>query len=212
MSEEPDKHQRSQSLEPRETTAGGNASLEALMQAANAGSDVSSGHRPVENWNPPYCGDIGMRIAGDGTWFYQNGPIGRHALVKLFAGILRKDVDGKTYLVTPVEKVLVTVADAPFLAVEMAATGSGPEQSLTFRTNLDDVVTVDARHPLRFERQASSGGMKPYVLVRGRLEALATRAVYAELMALAEPRADGQTALGVWSGGIWWKLTDEGVT
>ena len=176
-------------------------SLEALIRAAGEGT----GPRPVEKWNPPYCGDIGLKISGDGVWFYQGSPIGRIALVKLFASILRKDADGKTYLVTPAEKISVEVADAPFLAVEMAVTGSGANQSLTFRTNVDDVVTVDAAHPMRFVIQKPDGGLKPYILVRGRLEALVTRAVYADLVALSEMRT-GETTPGIWSGGVRWEM------
>ena len=179
--------------------------LAALIRSAGA----AAGLRPVDTWAPPYCGDIGLAIRGDGVWMYQASPIGRQALVKLFASILRKDADCKTYLVTPAEKVDVQVADAPFLAVEMAVTGAGKAQSLTFRTNVDDVVTVDRAHPLRFERQDPAGGLKPYVIVRGRLEALVTRAVYADIVELAVAGA-GQAgtdgALGVWSGGLWWEL------
>ncbi|HVJ78521.1 MAG TPA: DUF1285 domain-containing protein [Hyphomicrobium sp.] len=170
----------------------------------DAAASGEAGARPVEKWNPPYCGDIGMKIRRDGTWMYQGSPIGRIALVKLFASILRKDDDGKTYLVTPAEKVDVEVEDAPFLAVEMAVSGEGRNQTLTFRTNVDDVVTVDAEHPLRFEQSGPDGGLKPYVLVRGRLEALCTRAVYAELVELAE--AGEGDEVGVWSGGEWWGM------
>ena len=181
--------------------------LDGLLRAAG----TATGPRPVEAWNPPYCGDIGLAIGADGGWTYQGSPIGRQALVKLFASILRKDADGKTYLVTPAERVDVHVADAPFLAVEMAVMGEGRGQSLTFRTNIDDVVRVDAGHRLRFVRQKPTGGLKPYILVRGRLEALVTRAVHADLMALAVPHGDAgltdQTGpLGVWSGGVWWGL------
>lgn len=175
--------------------------LEALIAAAGEGA----GTRPVEMWNPPYCGDIGLAIKADGTWMYQASAIRRMPLVKLFASILRKDTNGKTYLVTPVEKIDVAVEDAPFLAVEMAVTGEGEAQTLTFRTNVDDVVSVDATHPLRFAEQRSSGGLKPYVLVRGRLEALVTRALYADLVALAGEDKTG-TGLGLWSGGVWWPL------
>lgn len=178
--------------------------LEALLRAASEAG--TSGTRPVEKWNPPYCGDIGMSIRRDGTWLYQGSPIGRIALVKLFASILRKDDDGRTYLVTPAEKVDVTVEDAPFLAVEMAVEGEGRDQRLTFRTNLDDVVTAGAEHPLRFERSEPDGGLKPYVRVRGRLEALATRAVYAELVELAVAGDAEGDRVGVWSGGIWWQM------
>jgi hypothetical protein len=179
--------------------------FDALLRAATGSG--AAGARPVEDWNPPYCGDIGLRIRRDGTWTYQESPIGRIALVKLFASILRKDEDGRTYLVTPVEKIGIDVEDAPFLAVEMAARGEGRDQQLTFRTNVDDVVTVDRDHPIRFEREKPDGGLKPYVRVRGRLEALCTRSVYAELVGLAEPRdGDASDAVGVWSGGVWWGM------
>ncbi len=163
-----------------------------------------SGSPPVERWNPPYCGDIGLRIRRDGTWTYRQSPIGRVALVKLFARVLRKDADGRTYLVTPVEKVDVSVEDAPFLAVEMEVTGEGPGQLITLRTNLDDVVRIGAAHPLRFALDPASGGLKPYVLVRGRLEALFTRALYMDLVGLAIE--DGNGVPGVWSGGLRWPL------
>jgi len=147
-----------------------------------------------------------MSIRRDGTWMYQGSPIGRIALVKLFASVLRKDEDGKTYLVTPAEKVDVDVEDAPFLAVEMAVSGEGGDQTLTLRTNLDDVITIDANHPLHFVMTEPDSGLKPYVLVRGRLEALCTRAVYMELVSLAVANDGEGDEVGVWSGGIWWKL------
>src|SRR5262245_24392979 len=105
---------------------------------------------PVDSWHPPYCGDIGMEIRADGTWYYRDSPIARLALVKLFASVLRKDADGRHYLVTPAERVDVRVADAPFLAVEMEVRGTGEAQDLIFRTNVDDIVTDSAEHPLRF--------------------------------------------------------------
>lgn len=150
---------------------------------------------PVERWNPPYCGDIGMEIRADGTWIYQKSPIGRIALVKLFASVLRKDEDGRHYLVTPVEKVDVKVADAPFLAVEMEVRGEGSARQLMFRTNVDDIVACGPDHPLRFVEEKSSGGLKPYLHVRGRLEALVTRALYYDLVELAEPAPDGTLVL-----------------
>jgi uncharacterized protein len=186
--------------------------LQALIRAAASEAGETSRLPPVERWNPPYCGDIGLAIRRDGVWLYQNSPIGRMAIVKLFARVLRKDEDGRTFLVTPAEKVDVAVEDAPFLAVELAVTGEGPEQLLTFRTNVDDVVSVGPEHPLRFEVEAPSGGLKPYVRVRGRLDALVTRAVYAELAALAVPhtgreaREASPDQLGLWSGGVWWPL------
>ena len=179
-----------------------------IPQPAPAGLDAiarsvrAKGPAPVEKWNPPYCGDIGLEIRADGSWMYQGTPIARRALVDLFASVLRKDEDGKTYLVTPAEKVDVKVVDAPFLAVEMAVSGDGAGQTIAFRTNLDDWVRVGPANPLRFQGQPPTGGLKPYVLVRGRLEALVVRAVYLELVALAEA-GSGQVS-GVWSGGVWW--------
>ncbi|MFM1813680.1 MAG: hypothetical protein RLZ98_375 [Pseudomonadota bacterium] len=158
---------------------------------------------PVESWNPPYCGDVGFEIRRDGTWFYRSSPIGRRRLVKLFSRILRRDPDGCHYLVTPVEKVLVHVEDAPFLAVEMEVSGAGSEQQLSFRTNVDDVVRCDSEHPLRFAADAH-GGLKPYLRVRGGLDALATRAVAYELMGLVVERDDKP---GLWSGGVWFEVS-----
>jgi uncharacterized protein len=159
---------------------------------------------PVESWNPPYCGDIGMAIGIDGTWFYQGSPIGRKPLVKLFSRVLRRDLDGRHFLVTPVEKVDIAVADAPFLAVEMEVAGAGTAQNLIFRTNVDDIVRCGADHPLRFAVENGSGGLKPYLHVRGRLEALVTRALYYDLVELAVEDDAGQ--LAVWSGGAFFPL------
>lgn len=176
--------------------------LEALLRAGEAGSLA-----PVESWDPPYCGDIGMAIAADGAWLYQGSPIGRIALVKLFARVLRRDPDGRYYLVTPAEKVDVAVADAPFLAVEMQVEGKGESQVLTFRTNVDDIVRCAPDRPLRFDEEKNSGGLKPYLRVRGRLDALVTRALYYDLVELAVPKADLHSdRLGVWSSGEWWEL------
>lgn len=159
------------------------AALSALIaRAARAGRGVP----PVERWNPPFCGDLDMEIRADGTWFYLGTPIGRMPLVQLFSSVLRKDKDGKTYLVTPAEKVGIRVEDAPFLAVEMAVTGRGESQRLTFRTNVGDVVEAGPDHPIRFADEDGTGGMKPYLLVRGRLEALLARPVTYELAALGE--------------------------
>ncbi|MDX2155841.1 MAG: DUF1285 domain-containing protein [Hyphomicrobiaceae bacterium] len=172
---------------------GGLGALEALLKEQSADRLP-----PVDRWDPPYCGDIGMAIRRDGTWTYQGSPIGRKSLVRLFSRVLRRDADGRHYLVTPVEKVDVSVEDAPFLAVEMEVAGAGTGQRITFRTNVDDVVACAREHPLRFEVEAGSGGLKPYLHVRGRLEALVTRALYYDLVELAVTEND---ALGVWSGG-----------
>jgi uncharacterized protein len=178
---------------PTDATTNRIAGLEALLK-----SQGGKGPAPVDKWDPPYCGDIGMAIRSDGVWLYQGSPIGRMPLVKLFAGVLRKDADGKHYLVTPAEKVDVAVEDAPFLAVEMEVRGSGRGQALVFRTNVDDIVEAGAEHPLRFVVETGSGGLKPYLLVRGRLEALVTRALYYDLVELA---IDDGNGLGLWSGG-----------
>jgi uncharacterized protein len=173
--------------------------LQALISRAN---DGSRGIPPVEKWNPPFCGDIDMEIRADGTWFYMGTPIGRAPLVRLFSTVLRRDEDGKTYLVTPVEKVGIRVVDAPFLAVEMAVTEGDGGRLLTFRTNVGDLVESGAAHPLRFEIEPMTGGLKPYVHVRGRLEALLSRPLMYDLAALGEDIAiDGVDWFAVRSGG-----------
>jgi uncharacterized protein len=141
-----------------------------------------------------------MRIAADGTWFYCGSPIGRAPLVQLFASIMRKE-GGRYVLVTPVEKVGIKVDDAPFLAVEMRIESDGGEPQLTFRTNVEDMVTVDGEHPLRFERGASEG-LKPYVRVRGELWALVKRALFYDLVALGRTeRLENEDWFGVGSSG-----------
>lgn len=159
------------------------------------------GPPPVERWNPAYCGEIPMRIAADGTWHYNGSPIGRPALVRLFASILRRDPDGRIVLVTPAERVGIEVEDAPFLAVEMAVEGEGDGRALAFRTNMDDVVPVDEDHPLRFERDAA-GGFKPYLHVRHGLWALVTRSLVYDLVDLCEERmVAGTRWFGLAAGG-----------
>jgi uncharacterized protein len=177
--------------------------LEALIKA-----QAGKGPAPVETWDPPYCGDIGLRIRSDGVWLYRDSPIGRPALVKLFAGVLRKDADERHYLVTPAERIDVAVDDAPFLAVEMEARGRGPAQRVIFRTNVDDIVTAGPEHPLRFTIEPETEGLKPYLLVRGRIEALVTRALSYDLVELAAEE-DGR-GLGLWSGGAFFPLPDGG--
>jgi hypothetical protein len=154
------------------------------------------GPPPVERWNPPFCGDIDMRIATDGTWFYQKTPIGRHALVKLFASVLKREGD-KYFLVTPVEKVGIIVEDAPFLAVEMRR----KEGTISFRTNMDEWIDAGSEHPLRFEPEPETGGMKPYLHVRRNLWAKVTRALFYDLVEAGEERViDGVRQFGVVSG------------
>jgi uncharacterized protein len=171
---------------------GGNKSIAQSQGAGDLQAIIAQavnpdrGLPPVERWNPPFCGDIDMEVRADGTWFYMGTPIGRAPLVRLFSTVLRKDEDGKTYLVTPVEKVGIRIVDAPFVAVEMAVTEKSSEHVLTLRTNVGDIVRIDATHPLRFEIEKYTGGLKPYVLVRGRLEALFSRALMYDLVALCE--------------------------
>lgn len=161
---------------------------------------------PVEMWNPAYCGEIDMRIAADGTWFYMGTPIGRPALVKLFAGVLRRDPE-RFVLVTPVERVGIEVEDAPFAAVEMAVSGVGEERSIAFRTNVDELVSVGPEHPLRFEENAEDGGVKPYLLVRGDLWARVTRALTYDLVDLGETRrVDGQDIYGIAAAGAFYPV------
>ena len=190
----------------KKTNIGGVAldAMPAGLAALISRSDGANGRAlpPVEKWNPDFCGDLDMRIAADGTWFYLGSPIGRVPLVKLFASVLRKDEDGKTYLVTPVEKIGITVEDAHFQAVEMASDEDPAKGSiLTFRTHLGDLVRLDAEHPMRFELEAQTGGLKAYIRVRGRLEARLTRALMYDLIALAD-EGEGQHAgyYGVTSG------------
>jgi uncharacterized protein len=178
--------------------------LEGLFSSLG-GLDQPAKPRPVEKWNPPFCGDLDMRIAEDGTWFYMGTPIGRPALVKLFASILRKDPD-RYVLVTPVERVGITVDDVPFQAVEMAVTAQGAHAVLNFRTNVDDVVAAGDQHPLRFEGGVQTG-LKPYVHVRGNLWARLTRPLLYDLVARGEERMmDGVETFGVASGGVFFPM------
>lgn len=159
------------------------ASLEALiLRAERAGR----GAPPVETWNPPFCGDIDMEVRAGGLWFYCGSRIGREPLVRLFASVLRRDADGRFFLVTPVEKLGIRVADAPFLAVEMSRDEGKAGPVLTFRTNVGDVAAADADHPLRFAGGGAGAGFEPYLLVRGRLEAKLTRSLAFDLADFVE--------------------------
>lgn len=169
------------------------------------GAGQTARARPVEQWNPPYCGEIEMRIAADGAWLYRGSPIGREALVRLFASILRREPDGRHVLVTPVESVGIEVEDAPFLAVELALEGGGAERVVNFRTNVGDVVAAGPDRPLRFSIEAETGGLKPYVLVRHGLEALVTRALVHDLVELAGAEK------GIRSGGAFFPFPETGL-
>jgi hypothetical protein len=176
-----------------------NQNLDGLTTAARNAA-AGKGLPPVHLWNPPFCGDLDMRIASDGTWFYQGTPIGRPALVRLFSTILKRE-EGKHFLVTPVEKVGIRVDDAPFLAVEMLKHDDAGGRTLRFRTNVDDWVDCDAAHRLRFEA-AADGGLTPYLHVRADLWAKVTRALYYDLVDMGEERVvDGRAMFGVASAG-----------
>ncbi|MCE7027024.1 DUF1285 domain-containing protein [Jiella avicenniae] len=161
-------------------------SLSALISRAER---AGKGAPPVERWNPDFCGDVDMVIRADGTWLYQGTPIRREALKRLFSSVLRKDEDGRTYLVTPVEKLGITVEDAPFLAVEMSREERAGESVLTFRTDVGDVVEAGKDHPIRFGEEAEA--FRPYLLVRGRLEAALSRALAIDLADLVEEDEGG---------------------
>lgn len=164
-------------------------------------------HPPVHLWNPEFCGDLDMRIARDGTWFYLGSPIGRKPLVKLFSGVIRLDDDGKYYLVTPVEKIGITVDDAPFVAVEMFIEGEGRDRVVSFRTNVDDFVILDKEHSFRLEIDPDTKEPSPYVRIRTNLDALINRPVFYDLVNLAEEeRIDGKDRFGFWSSGQFFEL------
>ena len=172
------------------------------LAAFQAAAEGHPGLPPVERWNPAYCGDSGMRIARDGTWFHQGEPIRRPALVRLFSTILRKDEEG-FMLVTPAEKLSIAVEDAPFLAVLMAAEDEGENQRLTFTTNVGDSVTAGPDHALRFAPDPRSGAPIPYLHVRRGLEAKLVRSVYYHLVECAVARSGD---LGVWSDAVFFVL------
>jgi uncharacterized protein len=177
----------------------------ALRGLGEATTGRLRGQGPAPSWNPPDCGDIDMRIAADGTWFYCDSPINRAPLVQLFASVMRKEGD-RYVLVTPAEKVGIRVDDAPFLAVEMRTQTKTCEPLLMFRTNVDDVVAVGSEHRLRFE-QGASDGLKPYVRVRGDLWALVKRSLFYDLVALGRTERVGREDwFGVRSGGLFFPM------
>ena len=177
-----------------------------LTQNAASGNSspamtASAGRRP-----PLDRGDLEMQIARDGTWFYRGSPIGRLPLVKLFASVLRREADGRYWLVTPAERGRVEVEDVPFLAVALTVEGEGRDRRLIFRTNLDEFVTAGPENPLRVET-AASGEPAPYILVRDGLEARLARPVFYELVELGAEELIAETAqFGVWSSGVFFRL------
>tara|TARA_B100000886_G_scaffold325607_1_gene271323 strand:- start:238 stop:843 length:606 start_codon:yes stop_codon:yes gene_type:complete len=179
-----------------------NALQNVIVQAQTAHGGIDS-LPPVHLWEPEYCGDIGLRIARDGQWYYDDSPIGRKRLVRLFSTILRHDDDGEHYLVTPVEKIRVEVEDAPFIATLMQVTGSGRDQVLRFETNVHDFATAGPDHALRIELDPMDKTPSPYIHIRARLEALISRAVFYDLVALGETLDD---QFGVWSENVFFPI------
>ena len=166
----------------------------------------SGGLPPVHLWNPPFCGDLDIRIRRDGTWFYLGTPIGRPALVRLFSTILKREGD-RFFLVTPVEKVGITVDDAPFVAVDVGAEGEGAAQLLTFETNVGDRVALEPGHALRVVLDPDTGEPAPYVHVRAGLEARIDRKTFYRLVDLGETEGvDGTDWFGLRSGGRFWPM------
>jgi hypothetical protein len=169
--------------------------------------DAEPGVAPKWDFDPEIRDDFGIRIARDGTWYYHDSPIRRIALCKLFSTVLRRDDAGNYFLVTPVEQGRVEVEDAPFTAVEVVVEGTGRNQKVTFRTNLDHTVTAGPDHPVRVLEDAESGEPSPYVLVRDRLEALILRPQFYQLVDCAEERQEGrETIFGIWSLGMFFPL------
>ena len=177
-------------------------SLESLTASLGEGR----GPAPVHLWNPPFCGDLDIRIKADGTWHYLGTPIGRPAMVRLFASVLKRE-GGRYFLVTPVEKIGIKVDDAPFLAVALEAEGEGAGRALIFETNVGERIRCDAEHALRFETEAGTEGVKPYLHVRRDLWALVTRALFYDLVALGEVRrVDGREMFGIASAGSFFPM------
>ncbi|WP_370633237.1 DUF1285 domain-containing protein [Roseibaca sp. Y0-43] len=180
-------------------------SANALADAARAASK-GKGLPPVHLWNPPFCGDLDMRIARDGTWFYEGTPIGRPALARLFSTILKREGD-KYFLVTPVEKVGITVDDAPFVAVDFRVAGTGCDQHVTFVTNMGDEALAGPDNALRVERDAESGEPAPYIHIRAGLEALIDRKSFYRLVELGQhAEHDGASWFGIWSAGVFFPI------
>jgi hypothetical protein len=174
--------------------------IEALAESLEDASRRS--YPPVEKWNPERVGEIDIRIAADGAWYHEGDPIRRPALVKLFSTVLRRDDDGRHYLVTPAERLAIQVDVAPLHVTEMYREGAGAAQRIVFRTMTNDVATLDSEHPLTVEIDRETGEPTPTVLVRQRLEGLLARSVFYDLVDIAEERTvDGVEVQGVVSAG-----------
>lgn len=199
VSRDPEMAKHMTSNVPQKPSAEG---IAASARAAQKGKNLP----PVHLWNPPFCGNLDIRIASDGTWFYLGTPIGRFELVKLFSSILRRDGDSY-FLVTPVEKVGIIVDDAPFVAQDFSVKHSGHSQSLCFETNVGDLTTAAKEHPIRVERDRHTGEPRPYVLVRRNLEALIDRKSFYRLVDLCVHHNTGnEDWFGIWSSDVFFPI------
>ena len=179
---------------------------DSLAKAVAAANKGRKGPAPVHLWDPPYCGDLDIRIGRDGKWWYLGTPIGRLELVNLFASVLKLE-DGKYYLVTPVEKIGIRVDDAPFVAVDFEVSEAGPAQVLTFETNVGDLSVAGPDNPIRVVRDPMTGEPSPYVHIRAGLEALIDRKSYYRLVDIGEhDEVDGERWFGLRSGGVFFPI------
>ena len=186
--------------------AGDPGAADSLAKAVKQATKGKKGPPPVHLWNPPYCGDLDIRIGRDGQWWYLGTPIGRKELVRLFASVLKLE-DGRHYLVTPVEKIGITVDDAPFVAVDFQVADTGPDQTITFETNVGDHAVAGPDNPIRVVRDPESGEPSPYVHVRRGLEALIDRKSYYRLVEIGEDQeVDGRRWFGLRSGGVFFPV------
>jgi hypothetical protein len=177
-----------------------------LARAVKEAARDARGLPPVHLWNPPYCGDLDIRITRDGQWWYLGTPIGREELVRLFASVLKLE-GGRHYLVTPVEKIGITVDDAPFVAVDFRVEGEGADRVVTFVTNVGDETEAGPENPVRVERDPETGEPSPYVHVRRGLEALIDRKSYYRLVEIGEhAELDGERWFGLRSGGAFFPI------
>lgn len=180
--------------------------LSAIIKAAKS-QGAGDDERPVDKWNPEYCGEMDMVIRTDGSWWHDGTRITRLPLVKLFASILRKDDDGETYLVTPVEKIKIEVEQAHFIAIRVDVEGEGENQRVFFTTNMDEIIEAGPLRPIRVETNQETREPTPFVTVRGRLEALMSRPVFYELVEHGVIQKDGaDQELGVFAAGEFFPL------
>lgn len=195
-----------------ENTLNGSKSEFSLADLMKALEQTEDEQRPVEKWNPEYCGQMDMVIKSDGSWWHEGSRITRKGLIRLFASILRKDEDGVTYLVTPVEKIAIQVERAPFLATRADIEGEGESQRIFVTTNMDEVVEISPENPLRVETDPETLEPSPFVTVRGRLEAAILRSVFYELVEhAAERQTEAGAQLGIYAGGTFFPLGPAGV-